>query len=79
VPLLAVANTAVRYLAAHLAGEPTADCTPPGTDPTDEDQADAEHAVEEAAERSDPDNPPDEDTSFSPDRAPVAAVAGHTA
>jgi predicted PurR-regulated permease PerM len=79
VPLLAVANTAVRYLAAHPAGEPTADRTPPGTDPTDEDQANAEHALEEAVERSDPDNPPDDSTSLDDDRAPVAAVAGHTA
>jgi hypothetical protein len=37
VPLLAVGNTAVRYLAEHPDGEPTEDREPPGTEPTDED------------------------------------------
>ena len=36
VPLLAVANTAVRYLASHPGGEPTADHEPPGTHPVGE-------------------------------------------
>jgi predicted PurR-regulated permease PerM len=36
VPLLAVANTAVRYLASHPGGEPTSDHEPPGTRPADE-------------------------------------------
>ena len=36
VPLLAVGNTAVRYLVAHPDGEPTADKEPPGTQPSDE-------------------------------------------
>jgi predicted PurR-regulated permease PerM len=36
VPLLAVTNTAVRYLASHPDGEPTADHEPPGTHPTGE-------------------------------------------
>jgi predicted PurR-regulated permease PerM len=35
VPLLAVLNTAVRYLAEHPAGEPTPDRTSPGTRPAD--------------------------------------------
>nr|WP_245601611.1 AI-2E family transporter [Hamadaea tsunoensis] len=65
VPLLAVANTAVRYLAAHPSGEPTADRPPPGTDPTDDDQAKVEPATQDA--------PPDTD------RPPVVATAGHTA
>ncbi|GIF53672.1 putative PurR-regulated permease PerM [Asanoa ferruginea] len=50
VPLLAVSNTAVRYLAAHPAGEPTPDREPPGTEATEPDQATAE----EITERSDP-------------------------
>jgi predicted PurR-regulated permease PerM len=36
VPLLAVGNTAVRYLVAHPDGEPTPDKEPPGTQPSDE-------------------------------------------
>jgi predicted PurR-regulated permease PerM len=47
VPLLAVGNTAVRYLVAHPTGEPTPDHTPPGTEPTD-DEAVAEKASEAA-------------------------------
>jgi len=72
VPVLAVANTAVRYLAAHPTGAPTADREPPGTEPTDEDQAEAERAVDEAAGRSDPAAPPPPETSVNPpDRALV--------
>ncbi|GAA2395196.1 AI-2E family transporter [Dactylosporangium salmoneum] len=37
VPLLAIGNTAVRYLAEHPDGEPTDDHEPPGAEPTDED------------------------------------------
>jgi predicted PurR-regulated permease PerM len=48
VPLLAVGNTAVRYLTAHPGGEPTPDHTPPGTEPTDDDRAEAEQAREAA-------------------------------
>lgn len=66
VPMLAVANTAVRYLAAHPTGEPTADRTPPGTEPTDQDQARAERAADEAAERADPATPPPADSSVKP-------------
>jgi len=36
VPLLAVLNTAVRYLFSHPGGEPTHDREPPGTRPADE-------------------------------------------
>jgi len=67
VPLLAVANTAVRYLVEHPAGEPTADRTPPGTQPTDADQAEAEQAAEEAAQQSDPATPPPVGSSVNPD------------
>jgi predicted PurR-regulated permease PerM len=48
VPLLAVGNTAVRYLVTHPTGEPTPDHNPPGTEPTDDDEAAAEHAREAA-------------------------------
>jgi predicted PurR-regulated permease PerM len=36
VPLLAVGNTAVRYLVAHPDGEPTPDKEPPGTQPSED-------------------------------------------
>ncbi|HEX5201332.1 MAG TPA: AI-2E family transporter [Actinoplanes sp.] len=36
VPLLAVLNTAIRYLSSHPDGEPTPDREPPGTRPADE-------------------------------------------
>jgi len=36
VPLLAVLNTAIRYLSSHPDGEPTSDRQPPGTRPADE-------------------------------------------
>ncbi|MGI5243849.1 AI-2E family transporter [Dactylosporangium sp. CA-139066] len=42
VPLLAVGNTAVRYLAEHPHGEPTEDREPPGTEPAEEDENKAE-------------------------------------
>jgi predicted PurR-regulated permease PerM len=58
VPLLAVANTAVRYLAEHPQGEPTPDREPPGTRPTDDDQAAAEQTVRSAADRVDQRLPP---------------------
>jgi predicted PurR-regulated permease PerM len=47
VPLLAVLNTAIRYLARHPEGEPTADREPPGTEPTDGEKADEERPGEE--------------------------------
>lgn len=67
VPLLAVANTAIRYLAAHPSGEPTPDHVPPGTEPTDKDDRTAEHAEEEASERADPQDPPPDNTSVAPE------------
>lgn len=66
VPLLAVGNTAVRYLASHPAGDPTADRESPGTESTDPAQATAEDAAEDAAEAADPDAPPAADTSLEP-------------
>jgi predicted PurR-regulated permease PerM len=78
VPLLAVGNTAVRYLADHPAGEPTPDGEPPGTEPSDPGQAAAEQAAEDAAEQTDPDAPPTGNTSIEPgpqpDHAGIAAT-----
>jgi len=50
VPILAVLNTAIRYLARHPQGTPTADREPPGTEPTDDEQAEHEQAEHEKAE-----------------------------
>jgi AI-2E family transporter len=74
VPLLAVANTAVRYLAAHPHGEPTADLQPPGTRPADHDQTGADQTAVTAG-GTDPDVPPLA-TAVSPNDA---ARAGDTA
>ncbi|GAA2331792.1 AI-2E family transporter [Dactylosporangium salmoneum] len=77
VPLLAVVNTAVRYLADHPAAEPTPDREPPGTELTDPDEAAAQHAVAAAVEEAAPDAPPAEATSVEPHpgRADVGAGA----
>jgi predicted PurR-regulated permease PerM len=72
VPLLAVANTAVRYLADHPTGEPTPDHTPPGTEPTNKDDRAAEDANEAATERADARTPSDTSlASLDADRAPA--------
>jgi predicted PurR-regulated permease PerM len=63
VPLLAVLNTAIRYLVRHPSGEPTPDREPPGTESTDEGTAEAEDRRENAARRADPSTPPPPDTS----------------
>jgi predicted PurR-regulated permease PerM len=55
VPLLAVGNTAVRYLVAHPAGEPTENKEPPGTQPSD--MSDGGPIASKPAE----DSPPSED------------------
>ena len=44
VPLLAVLNTAIRYLVRHPEGDPTPDRQPPGTDDSDETQIEGESA-----------------------------------
>jgi predicted PurR-regulated permease PerM len=75
VPLLAIANTAIRYLAEHPSGEPTADRTTPGTEPTDRSDRAAEHADEEATERADPQEPPAVDTSLDPPALHKSGVA----
>jgi predicted PurR-regulated permease PerM len=54
VPVLAVANTAIRYLKEHPDEEPLPTPDTPGAEPTGEDKAAAEEAVEGAVERRDP-------------------------
>jgi predicted PurR-regulated permease PerM len=80
VPLLAVLNTAVRYLFSHPEGEPTPDREPPGTQATgDHDDADEHHE----RQRQDPATtpvPPPAETSVNPsDEEPSAATnaTGH--
>ncbi|BCJ39720.1 AI-2E family transporter [Actinoplanes ianthinogenes] len=68
VPLLAVLNTAIRYLVDHPSGEPTPDREPPGTEPTDDDEAEAEDAAEATARSADPATPPPAETSVAPAR-----------
>ncbi|GIE82439.1 AI-2E family transporter [Actinoplanes philippinensis] len=65
VPLLAVLNTAIRYLVRHPSGEPTPDREPPGTEPTDDDEAEQEDRAEAAQRATDPANPPPAHTSVS--------------
>jgi len=54
VPLLAVANTAIRYLRDRPEGQPP---DTPGTVSTDPETAAAEDSAEQAAQRGDPDDP----------------------
>ncbi|WP_229075005.1 AI-2E family transporter [Actinoplanes sp. DH11] len=63
VPLLAVLNTAIRYLVRHPSGEPTPDRKPPGTEPTDDEQAEAQEHAEAARRDADPADPPPSTTS----------------
>jgi hypothetical protein len=80
VPLLAVLNTAIRYLDSHPTGDPTPDRAPPGTRPTDRDEAAAEDAEQRTAERADSAAPPTAESSV--DRtdadqpAPARTAAG---
>jgi predicted PurR-regulated permease PerM len=71
VPILAVVNTAVRYLFAHPGGEPTPDRTAPGTEPTDDDAAAAEDHRDQLAEQADPAMPPPARTSLEQDEPAV--------
>ena len=66
VPLLAVLNTAIRYLVAHPSGEPTPDREPPGTEPADDERAEAEDALDAARRQADPSDPPPSSTSVTP-------------
>jgi putative heme transporter len=75
VPLLAVANTAVRYLAAHPQGEPTPDQQPPGT-PADGEPAAAEQTAHQSEAHIE-EAPAPVTTSLNPD--PGAAAAGGAA
>jgi len=79
VPLLAVANTAVRYLTAHPEGEPTPDREPPGTRPADDEQAEAEQTTQPSETRVGQEAPPPPPgaASVNPDPgAPVGGAAG---
>ncbi|MEQ4306098.1 AI-2E family transporter [Plantactinospora sp. B6F1] len=67
VPLLAVANTAVRYLNAHPQGEPTPDREPPGTRATDDEQAEAEQTAHQSETRIEQETPPPMATSVNSD------------
>ncbi|GAA2710170.1 AI-2E family transporter [Actinoplanes palleronii] len=63
VPLLAVLNTAIRYLVSHPNGEPTPDRESPGTEPADDDEAEREDRAEDAVRSLDPTSPPPASTS----------------
>ncbi len=65
VPLLAVLNTAIRYLVRHPSGEPTPDREPPGTESTDDGKAQVEDRQETAVREADPSEPPAPETSVS--------------
>jgi putative heme transporter len=67
VPLLAVLNTAVRYLVKHPSGEPTPDRQPPGTQPTDGDEA---GPVVQPKSQRDPDADPDAEPDAEPGAQP---------
>jgi predicted PurR-regulated permease PerM len=70
VPLLAVVNTAVRYLNEHPEGEPTPTRTPPGTEPTDDDaDLKEEAATDRAQERAEVTPPPMESSVSGPGNA----------
>ena len=73
VPLLAVLNTAIRYLVRHPSGDPTPDRKPPGTESTDDGTAEAEDRAEDAERRTDPADPPPADTSVTHEE-PAPAV-----
>jgi predicted PurR-regulated permease PerM len=76
VPLLAVANTAVRYLNEHPEGTPTPDRTPPGTRPADDDAAQAEQAAQQTRQSPGDVTPPTTDSSVKPgSTAPATSTA----
>jgi AI-2E family transporter len=56
VPLLAVANTAIRYLRDRPDGQPSSAPHTPGTEPADPETAAAEDSAERAAQHGDPDD-----------------------
>ncbi|MDT5032663.1 MAG: putative heme transporter [Actinoplanes sp.] len=79
VPLLAVLNTAIRYLVSHPGGEPTPEDDPPGTRPADESEQEAEavttaqDALLQDAPRQDtpPQDAPSRDTVPAPSARPA--------
>jgi predicted PurR-regulated permease PerM len=58
VPLLAVLNTAIRYLVKHPDGEPTPDREPPGTVPAEDDDDPGTATARTAGDRAPADPPP---------------------
>ena len=78
VPLLAVLNTAVRYLLSHPGGEPTPDREPPGTQPTDQQDVTAEQDERQHDGPVGTPVPPPAETSESPldEEEAVAAEVG---
>jgi predicted PurR-regulated permease PerM len=58
VPLLAVLNTAIRYLVKHPDGEPTPDREPPGTVPAEDDDDPGTATARTAGDRTPADPPP---------------------
>ena len=76
VPLLAVLNTAVRYLARHPGGEPTPDREPPGTESTDAGRPEADDRAEATERRTDPTEPPPDDTSVVSDDVSAGTRTG---
>jgi predicted PurR-regulated permease PerM len=75
VPLLAVLNTALRYLFSHPEGEPTPDREPPGTRPADDHDAAAEHHQRQRQDQANTPVPPPTDTSVNPGDDEPSAVA----
>ena len=75
VPLLAVLNTAVRYLFSHPGGEPTPDREPPGTQPTDKQDAAIERGERQHDEPADTPVPSPAETSVDPVDEEQAVVA----
>ncbi len=67
VPLLAVLNTAIRYLVRHPSGAPTPDRQPPGTEPADDDEAERQEQHQEARRDADPHDPPPTSSSLGGD------------
>jgi len=75
VPLLAVANTAVRYLTEHPRGEPIPVREPSGTRSTDDGQAETELTPEPGPDRIDHEPPPVATSGTADQDAPVGGAA----
>ena len=75
VPLLAVANTAVRYLTEYARGEPTPAREPPGLRPTDDNHAETEQTPQSAPDWIDHEPPPVAPALATDQGAPVGGAA----